>query len=539
MYPDDAHADIYSVAFCRASRSFQGLVAVLVVINLLLMFAPHTWEFTSAMLAFAAFTVAIFTIEYTAKFWACCEGSRRRPWLARFHFIVTPSNLLDLVALVLMWLFVIERSLQEAGGASALRLPQTTVLRLARMARLARVAKSASHVSSWSTTASEEKTPLDSERFYTLSNEQLQALDGLVVAIESRSVASFEESMQSCKTLAIPEQDIDAIRLQKRLESENAGISLAYLLSSEFEALAKEATGKEDPTFSEMQDPFFLTGAKDFGKGWLCPRDLRPGCAFIDTLAPNHRKRANTFLSWVWRYKLSVVRSGLERWAERSRENPADVFLFMCFFCNNQWRILVEQSADGSDNLEDVFENRLTNAGRMVALMDSWHSPLYITRIWTIFEQYEAMRKGINVQFTLPEEPAATLLEQLGKGTEGIMLVVREVSKVNAQNAKATMKEDEIKVKALITNTIGFLEVNKCVKRTITQWVASEFKDLIDELVAKVEEHEDEFTKDSFQAKAILDQRSLRRKRLAESAIDSPHLHSSHKATSLHSCQNI
>lgn len=518
VHPDDTHADIYGTAFYRASRGFQCLVVALVAFNLMLMFAARDVELTSAMQSLTAFTVVVFTLEYTARLWTCIEvsDSVRHPCMARLDFASRPLNVLDLATVVAMWLYVLECGTMQASGASALRLG-----RLARIARLARVARSVSHLSAWSANENEQKlrkhillleqrasAPPDLEQRHPMSDQQLEALEALQTAIDSRSIASFEESMQLCTTLAVPEQDINSMKLQKRLESEEAGVSLAFLLSPEFESMARQATGKEDPSFIEMQEPFFLHGTEPIGKGLLCPRDLRPGCAFIDTLPPKHRKRTNCFLSWVWGYRLSVVRSGLARWAESNVEDPEGTFLYMCFFCNNQWRILVEQSAEGSDNLQEVFEGRLKKAGRMVALMDSWHNPLYITRIWTIFEQYETIRLGIKVQFTLPEEPAASLLEQLGKGKEVIMLVVREVSKVNAENAQATRKQDEVNVKALIANTIGFSEVNTRVKRTITQWVASEFKDLIDELVAEAEEQEE--SSPTFQAHAVIAHRSAR-----------------------------
>jgi len=65
-------------------------------------------------------------------------------------------------------------------------------------------------------------------------------------------------------------------------------------------------------------------------------------------------------------------------------------YFFMCFFANNQYRILVEESSTGSDNLEEVFESNLKRIGKMVAILDTWHQPAYLTRIWTVYEQFVA-----------------------------------------------------------------------------------------------------------------------------------------------------
>ena len=89
---------------------------------------------------------------------------------------------------------------------------------------------------------------------------------------------------------------------------------------------------------------------------------------------------------------------------QQSMEDPhaaSGVFFFMCFFTNNQFRIIVEESSSGSDNLESVFEGNLRRIGRMVAILDTWDRPLYLSRIWTVYEQFVAStlqiqaRKGV------------------------------------------------------------------------------------------------------------------------------------------------
>ena len=97
------------------------------------------------------------------------------------------------------------------------------------------------------------------------------------------------------------------------------------------------------------------------------------------------RGQCTHFLSWTWSYSLSSVKSGIENWLESVGLETNDVMFFMCFFVNNQYRILVAGGQAGSDNLETIFEMRLTRIGRMVALLDAWDEPAYLTRVWTIF----------------------------------------------------------------------------------------------------------------------------------------------------------
>ena len=49
----------------------------------------------------------------------------------------------------------------------------------------------------------------------------------------------------------------------------------------------------------------------------------------------------------------------------------------VCFFCNNQHRY-----TQTVENLECVFQSRLRNAGKMIAMLDTWQDPTYLRRIW-------------------------------------------------------------------------------------------------------------------------------------------------------------
>ena len=106
--------------------------------------------------------------------------------------------------------------------------------------------------------------------------------------------------------------------------------------------------------------------------------------------------------------------SAVGRWLQNSGEDPRDVFLWMCFFCNNQYRIqdepgqhsfspfsfffflvwvvvdppytgsgsafsipyvpyeaAAQASQTGSDDLREIFESHLVEAGRMLVLLDT------------------------------------------------------------------------------------------------------------------------------------------------------------------------
>ena len=107
-------------------------------------------------------------------------------------------------------------------------------------------------------------------------------------------------------------------------------------------------------------------------------------------------------MSWTWQYSVGQVRNALQMWkAPMAAEN---VFFYMCFFVNNQFRLIVDGTPAGSDNLEEVFEENLRRCGQMVAILDGWHQPRYLRRVWTIYEQYVACSLKIDVAFVMPHE---------------------------------------------------------------------------------------------------------------------------------------
>jgi len=265
-------------------------------------------------------------------------------------------------------------------------------------------------------------------------------------------------------------------------QSQDAGVSVAYLLSNEFLELAQKSSELEDPTFYDLKEAFYFSESP-IGQDVECPRDGRKGCALVDMLPRCHRRACTHFLSWTWKYSLSTVRSALKEWLGREGQNPADVFLYMCFFVNNQYRILLEDNPTASDNLEDVFEGNLSRVGKMVALLDTWDDPFYLSRIWTVFEQYTAVKIGIPVEIIMSREATNSLINEIYKGAEGILRVKHSLGHVDSRTATAWNPKDEQKVKALIEATTGFEKVDWKVRHFMITWVARQVQDLLIQLV--------------------------------------------------------
>jgi len=211
---------------------------------------------------------------------------------------------------------------------------------------------------------------------------------------------------------------------------------------------------------------------------------------------PHQRGRQTHFLSWCWGYRLSAVQGALRLWIEdtnaqqgEERRTPDSTFLWMCFFMNNQHRMLRAKTEEDTDTrkLCETFKENLKRIGRVVAILDDWNDPWYLTRVWTIFEQYSAMSAEIPVTMVLPPRSDKELVTEIRQGDAGLKKVREELSKVHVQDAKASVAKDEESVKQLIEEDVGFKTVNGAVKSFLVVWAANRFRAYMQQLVEQVE----------------------------------------------------
>ena len=91
------------------SRAVQVCILLLIVLNLIALMVetmePVYWRWRETLLAFEAFSVAVFTIEYGLRIWSCTVSeSFRAPILGRIRFAFSPLALIDFVAIAPFYL---------------------------------------------------------------------------------------------------------------------------------------------------------------------------------------------------------------------------------------------------------------------------------------------------------------------------------------------------------------------------------------------------------------------------------------------------
>eukprot|EP00439_Symbiodinium_sp_Y106_P078214 s482_g17.t1 len=292
---------------------------------------------------------------------------------------------------------------------------------------------------------------------------------------EERLRVEEARNQQELRELRTAQAESLRVELEQRAQrSLLAGVSMRYLLSKDFTELARDRAGGDDPTFNDLKQAFWLDEAP-IGEDVLCPRDRRLGCALVDWIPEVDAPPQTHFMSWTWRYRLSQVQNALEMYQQQATM-PPNISFFMCFFVNNQFRVILEESS--CDNLDAVFRQNLMRCGQMVAILDTWEQPVYLSRVWTIYEQFVASSLDIPVTFVMPEAAGASLQDQIMRGEVGIAKITSSISMLDVARAEAWKKEDEIKVKAAIQDSVGFDRVNKHVARVMVQWIGEVVKEV-------------------------------------------------------------
>jgi len=254
-----------------------------------------------------------------------------------------------------------------------------------------------------------------------------------------------------------------AIQTRVREISAVRGISVDYIIS-EFRDAAIKNTKNQDPIFHEIC-PKLAMGENGIGFNQICPRDARLHSSIVDGVDDEHSKQATDFVSWCWDYNLNTVVSALRTYAKKHSRRATAVFVWICFFCNNQYRILGEETKLGVEYLKHIFKSHLLNVGRMLILMDNFSDPRYIRRIWCVHEVFvqATTEPKIPLEIIMPEGAIDELLDMNAKA------VKTSLGDIDAEKATATHTEDAECIKSMIKQEIGFATVNKKVKENLVR----------------------------------------------------------------------
>jgi hypothetical protein len=85
-----------------------------------------------------------------------------------------------------------------------------------------------------------------------------------------------------------------------------------------------------------------------------------------------------------------------------------------------------------------------------------------------VFEQYVATTENIPIEIIMPTNQILSLKDAIESGN--IVTVKESLAAIDVENAEASDKADETKVKEFIEKDIGFENMNNAVAKCMHEW---------------------------------------------------------------------
>jgi len=220
------------------------------------------------------------------------------------------------------------------------------------------------------------------------------------------------------------------------------------------------------------------------GKDIVCPRDGKIGAAYVDCLkGEDNVGPANIMLSYGWGNAIGDIVDTLVDFCKCNHLEIKRTYIWICCLCNNQHRV-AENKKSGIEvefeEFRDIFGSCVTGIGNVIAMMSPWNKPIYLTRVWCIFELYTAsVNKDCQVSIVMPPSDKENMVESI----KNIDVLYEVLASTKVQDAKASESSDRERILALIEEGAGIYSLNNQVNNLLRQWV----KDAVIEAVQSYE----------------------------------------------------
>lgn len=104
-------------------------------------------------------------------------------------------------------------------------------------------------------------------------------------------------------------------------------------------------------------------------------------------------------LIWIRAWCYPVVQ--IQDWAATSGLDPKQTYVWICSLCVNQHKLPSNPAA--------TFEQRIVSIGTLLPLLCPWNDPVYVKRLWCLYELWLASRStNCTVEVLFPENEVCT-----------------------------------------------------------------------------------------------------------------------------------
>jgi len=145
------------------------------------------------------------------------------------------------------------------------------------------------------------------------------------------------------------------------------GISVSYLATTFADEVEAAGFSKDTPIYE--LEPIVI---RSKGQHVVCPRDGRPGAAYVDAIQePDAVGPATHMLSYSWGYKMlrDVIPSLLQYCADADLD-PKRTYVWICCLCVNQHRVQELRQQDKNvpfSEFQSTFADRVKNIGHILS----------------------------------------------------------------------------------------------------------------------------------------------------------------------------
>jgi len=175
---------------------------------------------------------------------------------------------------------------------------------------------------------------------------------------------------------------------------------------------------------------------------------------------------------------------GLSDYCLQRGFNSVLTCIWICCLCINQHRVQESREKGEVVSFDDFakeFGSRVKGIRRVLALVMPWDKPLYITRVWCIYELHVALQLEGEVELDLHMPPREK--ESYAAALEGydVQKLWSVLGNIRVEKAEASVPADKESILRLVHESKGFAWIDFAVSQKLKEWcanVASERADM-------------------------------------------------------------
>ena len=253
-------------------------------------------------------------------------------------------------------------------------------------------------------------------------------------------------------------------------ELDMLGVSVHWLKTGFTEEVRAAGFG-ESATVYDIEPAVIQAKGQDL----VCPVDGRPGSSYTHALllSDSHSHAvgpSNFMLSYAWGYKVTDIVDSLFDYCTSHNLPTETTYVWICCLCNNQHSV---KEVVPFEKFHAIFDSRVKRIKNILAMMEPWNKPGYLTRIWCIFEFYTASQdSNCSVTIIMPQQEHQAFRDALLQDVEKTTNTLYEaLSSTRIQNATATQESDKQNIFRIIEDSDGgYVALNHQVNERLRFW---------------------------------------------------------------------